>query len=448
MKFIYSDSLDFVDPRYDFLTDRSPSDREIYWDDLYPHEILGHAPYDGLLISRAIVSKKSANAKYTAAQALRLSFVGAREFMRYPEGKYPNSWVLGDCGAFSYHKEKLPPYSIEDTVEFYGQCGFTHGCSVDHVIFEHDETARGMNFGVIEPEKAKEAQRRFEITLENAHSFLKASKQLGRQFTPIGVIQGWSPDSMALAAEQLQAMGYKYIAAGGMVPLKTPQIHACLTAIREKIGASMDLHILGFAKADEIREFEHYNITIFDSTSPLLRAFKDQKSNYFLPGKSGKLTYYSAIRIPQATENLTMTRLVKFGLVKQEKLIALERCALDSIRAYDRGQASLETTLDAVMEYTQIFLTDVNRGVDSAEEGRTEERLNVLRERYLRTLSDRPWKACDCAICSEISVEVIIFRASNRNKRRGIHNLHVYHKHVHDTEGLATRDEETDVLCD
>ena len=39
MKFIYADSLDFVDPNYDFLTDRSPVSREMYWDDLYPHEI-------------------------------------------------------------------------------------------------------------------------------------------------------------------------------------------------------------------------------------------------------------------------------------------------------------------------------------------------------------------------------------------------------------------------
>ena len=34
MKFIYADSLDFVDPNYDFITDRSPNGRELYWDDV------------------------------------------------------------------------------------------------------------------------------------------------------------------------------------------------------------------------------------------------------------------------------------------------------------------------------------------------------------------------------------------------------------------------------
>src|SRR3546814_3029210 len=49
-----------------------------------------------------------------------------------------------------------------------------------------------------------------------------------------------------------------------------------------------------------------------------------------------------------------------------------------------------------------------------------------LRARYERTLADRPWKHCPCAICQSLSIEVVIFRASNRNKRRGIHNLRIY----------------------
>src|SRR5688572_29061742 len=109
MKFIYADSLDFVDPNYDFITDRSPNGRELYWDDLYPHEILGYAPYDGLLISRAIVGGTRAGGKYKPEKALRLRMVGAREFLRFPESEYPDTWLLGDSGAFSYHALQEPP---------------------------------------------------------------------------------------------------------------------------------------------------------------------------------------------------------------------------------------------------------------------------------------------------------------------------------------------------
>ena len=36
MKFIFADNVDLVDPLYDFQKDRSPPDREPYWDDKYP----------------------------------------------------------------------------------------------------------------------------------------------------------------------------------------------------------------------------------------------------------------------------------------------------------------------------------------------------------------------------------------------------------------------------
>ena len=40
MEFIYADSLDYVDPNFDFETDSSSPERERYWDDKFAHEIL------------------------------------------------------------------------------------------------------------------------------------------------------------------------------------------------------------------------------------------------------------------------------------------------------------------------------------------------------------------------------------------------------------------------
>jgi hypothetical protein len=433
MRFIYADSLDFVDPHYDFLTDRSPNKREAHWDDLYPHEILKYAPYDGLLVSHAIVM----NGKYSLSQAMRFRLVGAREFLRFPEDKFPGSWIFGDSGAFSYHDQPKPPHSVDDMVEFYGEGNFTHGCSVDHVIFEFDERTTGLNGG------SQDARRRFEITLENADKFLQAAKPLGNRFTPVGVIQGWSPGSMSVAAEKLQSMGYKYLAAGGMVPLRSPQIHSCLDAIRSKLRPDVGLHILGFAKADQIHEFARHNITSFDTTSPLLRAFKDSKVNYYLPGSNGTLRYYMAIRIPQALENNTLKRLVKSGRITQEKLLQFERSALHAIRAYDRDEIKLDQALDAVTSYAAVLLTNPDPDAPAVPE----QKLMDLRARYRKTLAERPWKECGCHICSEISVEVAIFRASNRNKRRGIHNLHVYYQHLKSMEGSVTRESQGNLFC-
>ncbi|MBS5904536.1 MAG: hypothetical protein KIC89_17835 [Acetobacteraceae bacterium] len=438
MRFIYADSLDYIDPVYDFVADRSPPGRRPYWDDQYPHEFLDPPPYHGVLVSRAIVGDGPVGGgKYTAAQAQRFRREGARAFLRLDAPRFAGMPIFGDCGAFAYHRAEVPPYTPEDMLAFYDDAGFTHGCSVDHIIFEFDETySVGLGGG------NDEARRRFEITLENAEKFLKAARPLANRFTPLGVIQGWSPGSMAEAARRLSAMGYRYLAVGGTVPLKTPQIKACLRATRDAIPFEVSLHVLGFAKADDIAEFRPFGITSFDTTSPLLRAFKDAKSNYYVRRPDGRIDYYTAIRVPQAIENPKLQRVAKRGERRQEDLLRLERQALDALRAYDREEMGMEEALDAVMDYDTPALLEEPGGSVSPK------KVAELRSRYARTLRNRPWKGCGCAVCQQASIEVVIFRASNRNKRRGIHNLAVFKTLVDDLENMETAvtDDQADFL--
>jgi hypothetical protein len=410
MKFIFADSMDMVDPEYDFLNDRSKPSRKVYWDDRYPHEMFSSAPYDGVLVSRATV-----DGLYTDSQAMRFRRIGAREFLRLDHPKFSHLDIFGDCGAFSYVKEEVPPFSPENMLEFYHDGQFSHGCSVDHIIFDFDPTVKGLEGG------SEDARQRFDITLENADVFLKESRALGKGFTPLGVIQGWSPESMAEAARRLVSMGYTYLAVGGMVPLKAAQIKMCLESIRSIIPASTRLHILGFAKADEVSTFTPYNITSFDTTSPLIRAFKDNKQNYYVRTGDVSLRYFTAIRIPQAIENQRLLRLIKRGVFRSEDLVKLEKNALLHLRAYDEGFAELEETLDAVMLYSSPLILE-----KPYDEVKHTTKITTLKAQYLETLTEKPWKKCTCPICQQSSIEVMIFRASNRNRRRGMHNLQVY----------------------
>ena len=302
---------------------------------------------------------------------------------------------------------------------FYDECGFTHGCSVDHIIFDFAAGAVGMEGG------SADARARFDITLENADAFKREAERLDSRFTPLGAVQGWSPGSMAEAARRLVAMGYDYLALGGMVPLKSPDIKLCLKAIRNAVPASTRLHILGFAKADDIDSFHGFDIASFDSTSPLIRAFKDAKQNYYLPGSDSNLRYFTSIRIPQAIENPKLQRVVKKGSFRAEDLVRMEAAALGSLRAFDRGEADLEEALKAILIYSAPLFEE-----RPFEDCKGSKALALLETRYRHTLEERPWKQCRCAICENISVEVIIFRGSNRNKRRGIHNLAVYKAHI------------------
>jgi len=142
VKFLYSDTQDYVDPRYDFLTDSSPSTRERYWNDQYAHEIMAPAPYDGLLVSMSAIRQAegvaSSKVRYSTAEEQRMLREGARRFMRFDSPTHRDLMLMGDCGAFAYVEHPEPAYSPAEVVEFYLDADFTHGVSPDHVIFECD----------------------------------------------------------------------------------------------------------------------------------------------------------------------------------------------------------------------------------------------------------------------------------------------------------------------
>lgn len=430
MKFLYSDTQDYVDPGYDFLNDRSSPGRERYWSDVYAHEFMQPAPYDGLLVSMSAVRQAagvaSSKVRYSTREEQRLLRDGARKFLRYGGPRFKDAMLMGDCGAFAYVEHPVPAYTPEEVVEFYTEAGFTHGVSPDHIIFDCDLNNP--------PERAVDAavRQRFAITLANAEAFLSLVRREGMPFEPLGPVQGWSPQSMAEAAYRLERMGYRYLAIGGLVPLKVDAIKAVLSAIRKRIKPDTKIHLLGFAKADSIREFTDFGITSFDSTSPLIRAFKDEKANYYSEGSDGKLVYYTAIRIPQAIENARLMQGIKRGAFSAEDLHQRERRALDEMRAFDRGGSNVAATLDAVMDYHQFLVRGDGTGAELQDKG-----LDKTAALVQRTLEHQPWKECDCDVCRSIGVEVIIFRSSNRNKRRGFHNLGVYHRHLRKTLGEA-----------
>jgi hypothetical protein len=420
MKFLFADSMDFIDPDYDFAADRMSHDRRHHRDDEYPHEYLERPPYDGVLVSRGIVGDARLQGKYNHPQMMRFRREGARKFLRYPESRFPGSLLFGDNGAFTYRNMDIPPYTAIDTVEFYADGGFTHGCSVDHVILDFDEAP-----GRTRDQVSDDTRRRYDLTLALAADFWREARHLGRRFTPLGVVQGWSAASMAWAARQLAHMGYSYLAVGGLVPLKMAQIHQALAAIRDAVPPRVKLHLLGFGKIEDITELSPYGVASFDTTSPLLRAFKDAKKNYFVRTPSGELDYYTAIRIPQATENNRLLRKARSGSLHQESSRQLEAEALAGMRGFDAGNLAIEQALDAVMTYW----AKLNWNEELSETSRLQ-RLAIQRNVYRRTLIDRPWQKCPCRVCRESGVEAVIFRNSNRNKRRGFHNLYVFHNHL------------------
>jgi len=134
MKFFFPDSLDFVDPHYDFEREEHKPYRVRHRTDCYAHEILQKPPYDGLLVSKAIVESFLGKGRYTEAQRQRLRRTGVRRFLRLTLPNGASLLSMGDCGAYAYIEQKEPPFSVEQVLDFYEDGQFDFVLSVDHVI--------------------------------------------------------------------------------------------------------------------------------------------------------------------------------------------------------------------------------------------------------------------------------------------------------------------------
>jgi hypothetical protein len=407
VKFFFPDSQDQVDPYFDFRTETTAEFRVRQRDDRYAHEVLKKPAYDGLLVSKPIVDGlASASGKYTMAQRHRLYRLGVRRFFRLDQPGW-NLAAMGDCGSFTYIREEEPPYSVNDVIDFYDGCGFDYGISLDHVVFGWDPQDRA--------DELAEWMRRQRLSLKLAGQFMEHHARRDCAFTPIGAAQGWSPESYADSVERLQDMGYTYIALGGMVPLKTPQILESLKAISEVRHPGVQLHLLGVSRAALLPELADLGVASLDSTTPFRQAFKDDKDNYYWWGRN-----FAALRVPQVDGNAQLKAAIRAGRVDQDAARQLERRCLDCLRQYDAGRVGVDDVVDAIHTYAQLHGDKVDRRRQAAE-----------------LLEAAPWRHCECEVCDMVGIEVVIFRGTERNKRRGFHNLHMFKARLESPEPMS-----------
>ena len=404
MKFFFPDSQDFVDPSFDFVREIRFDLRVRQRDDLYPHEVFAYPPYDGMLISKTVVDGFGSAGRYSMGQRNRFYREGVKRYVRLGSLE-----TMGDCGAFSYVREEVPPFSVDEVIDFYSMCGFDYGISVDHVILGYNPKA---DSSLPDLDLTPKVWRvRQEITLELADQFFKRHRTRKERFTPLGVAQGWSQKSYVAAVIQLQKMGYRYIALGGLVLVRTNEIMACLEAIKVVRHGNTKFHLLGVTRKEKMTNFRALGVASFDSTSPLKQAFKDNRDNYYTP--DGALP---AIRIPQVDGNLSLKRQILSGTVDQDVARRLERRCFKSMIDYDRGAISLNKAVKDLRSYEQIFAPEENR-----------------EEEYRTILGAKPWTKCPCQICQTIGIHVILFRGAERNRRRGFHNLFVFRQQLERT---------------
>ena len=381
---------DLLDPNFDFDGDDFSGNTRTERGDLHCHRLMQPTPMcDGILVSLAQRQQsKGPLRKLDGSERDALNPKCLREHYGLSESQY----LFGDCGAFSYVTEDEPAITTAQAIALYELYDFDFGTSVDHIP--------------IRALSDEERQARVELTISNAADFIKMWRKRGKLFTPVGALQGATAAQYADNVRQYYDMGYRHMAIGGLVPLSDSdalEIVEAVSAAADQLPTRPWIHLFGIYRPRLQKRFRALNISSFDSASYFRKAWLQSDRNYLT--KSGD--WHSAIRVPMTTDGRTRKRLIESG-ADLDLLADQERNALQALIDYGSGNLGLNETLDAVLEYDRWLIRRSDSG--------------AMRAKYKRTLANKPWQNCGCSFCEKLGIHMLIFRGSNRNRRRGAHN--------------------------
>ena len=398
---------DLLDPNFDFEQDTfSGENREDRGDKhlcvlMKPKQIC-----DGILISLAQQgASKGPLKRLDGTETSALSPVPLRQQFGLEDGQ----WLFGDCGAFSYVSEDEPTISVEQAVALYDLYGFDFGASVDHIPVQ-----KFNKNGDLTTLSEKERQARVDLTHANAERFIEITKRRKAQFNPVGTIQALTPELYAKSVRDYYNLGYRHLALGGLVPLSDSEIEKIVKevmATADELKERPWIHLFGIFRPKLQDLFRELKIDSFDSATYFRKAWLRSNRNYL--SKDGK--WYAALRVPMTSDRRTRKRLESADLdiaqLEQEEQEVLRKLCL-----YDKEQVSINEVLETVLSYDQ-YLTRTNE-------------TRSMREEYRRTLEDKPWRECECPFCKALGIHILIFRGSNRNRRRGAHNTLMLYRQI------------------
>ena len=415
LTYLIPDWDDYLDPEYNFEEDKfswSSGDRKR----LYAHELFENKPlYDGVLVSlgHIVMGKGPARNGLKAEGGIG----SARDYLHLG----PHHILMGDCGAFSYRRSTVPPFTTDKVIQLYNDLQVDIGASIDHIPFgEVEEEGNELR-----PLNTLEIENRIELTAKLACEFMHSARY-NSTFVPMGVIQARTPDEYASMAKEYVRIGYDYIALGGLVPRKDDDIlnitEATISAINQAYPISYSrirIHLFGVLREGLLPHLHKLGISSFDSGSYLRKAWLRSDKNYLSPSNK----WYSAIRIPYSSDPRFQKNATEKGITLS-KLQELEVECLQLLREYQEKRDGLPDILDKIVQYDSLLL----RTSDT----------NDLREKYEMTLKDAPWEQCNCPVCRTLGINVVIFRGFNRNKRRGFHNTRMFYQQLLEVrEGVA-----------
>lgn len=123
---------------------------------------------------------------------------------------------------------------------------------------------------------AAERVRRLRLTLANARHALDLPRP--ERLTLFGPVQGWDVASYVACARELQAMGYRHLAIGGLVPRlgDLDLVERIVRAVRAMQSEADALHLFGLGHPDNLVRAFTWGATSTDSSSYVQYAARGQ----------------------------------------------------------------------------------------------------------------------------------------------------------------------------
>lgn len=422
MRFFIPEWDDQVDPSYDFVSESHSSiHKASRRNDVYMWEIFQEdtIPFDGILVSLMnLLNNSNKISKIKSAGNIH-------NYLRLPK-RFP---VLADCGAWGYIKneDNGPPFNATEVLDIYRDLGVQEAVTVDHLVLPQIRVEGRM--------VPVDVDKRMRITFQNGVDGYKAWKEdYSDAFDLLVGVQGLSSSDYFDMLKKYLEHGITTFAFGGLAKKPTKVVLEIIDSLLEFLKNGEDqverIHFFGLGRMNlfpKFREVEDLGVDIsFDTSSWLRQAWLGGK--YFIE-EGNDLKSYTAIRVPGRSSFKGSKKLLHDADVGG--LEKLENETMKSLRRYDENNLTLDETLKAVQKYDDLVLYELKRAYERNME-ESEEKIRTLKryyekleKQYFSTLKNRPWTVCDCPICRDTGIEVMIFRGNNRNRRRGFHNTYI-----------------------
>ncbi len=397
MKYFIPNWEDRLDPKFNFTDDIYSKGRTTPVEyDIYAHNIFRQKAYDGVLMSMNIFGDKVQVNGVAEIKGYENRTI--REYLKLTDIKNKYIKTMCDCGAFSYINEDSPPkkYNVRYISKVYNTLGFDFGVSVDHLMHK--------NLTI----EDNEARRK--LSVKNAKKFIEHFNKNEYSFIPLGAAQGYDFDSYRKSVVKLVEYGYTHIGLGTLIPRSDVFIIRLLENLQDLIKKNnIKIHLFGVLRKNSLKDFNRLRVNSFDSASYLRKAWLRSDNNYL----GSDLNWYSAIRVPITPDKKDeMTRSEKITTTKLKKQ---ESNILQMLNEYDKGN---DRILDELIHTTSEYDSHLDRAFESTSK---------YEQKYREVLESKIWKKCDCEMCKQAGIHIIIFRRTNRNKRRGFHNTWTFY---------------------